>query len=209
MKQFTFVFIVMVLLSGCANRLYFGTATNLGVDFSETTANIGYKNINIANVPQKKDGTSHSVVGKSDVDISLREINIHEQFATGDAAIIATKNEKRDIVTTNDENTSNNLLFGSYSSISIFDFNFGSLNPFAGATIGYKRATATIIPVENNNTEIRSVYANTYITSLDKNASISNGTQTNGIRFITKFGTGKAAQQLAQKHKDEFVDCPE
>ena len=75
-----------IFLSGCANKVYFGTSTRLAIDFSSDGAGIGYKNAQMAIVPPKENGTEYSVLGNSDVDISLSKIRIDEEFATGLAA---------------------------------------------------------------------------------------------------------------------------
>lgn len=186
-----------VFLSGCANKVYFGTATSLAIDFSSNGAGIGYKNSQMAIVPPKENGTEFSVLGSSDIDISLSKIMIDEEFATGEAAEYASQDN---LSNQNLNTTHGNLLFGAYTSVSIIDLNFGVTNPFQGATFGYKRATATIIPIVDDS--LRSVYAKTSINSEQYDAQTNPcGTKTDGLRFVQLFATGKAAVTLAEQNR--------
>ncbi len=192
--------LAVIFLSGCANKVYFGTATSLAIDFSSNGAGIGYKNAQMAIVPPKENGTEFSVLGSSDIDISISKIIIDEEFATGEAAEYALHNDllREDLNTTH-----GNLLFGAYTTVSIIDLNFGVTNPFQGATFGYKRATATIIPIVDDS--LRSVYAKTSINSEQYDAQTNPcGTKTNGLRFVQLFATGKAAINMAKKNQESL-----
>jgi hypothetical protein len=186
-----------IFLSGCANTVYFGTSTRLAIDFSSDGAGIGYKNSQMAVVPPKENGTEFSVLGSSDIDISLSKIMIDEEFATGEAAEYASQNK---VFKSEPNPAHGNLLFGAYTSVSIIDLNFGVTNPFQGATFGYKRATATIVPIVDNS--LRSVYAKTSINSEQYDAETNPcGTKTDGLRFVQLFATGEAAVNLAKKNQ--------
>lgn len=196
MKIRNLLVLVIITCSGCANNVYFGTSTRLAIDFSSDTAGIGYKNSQVAFVPPKEDDSGHSILGKSDVDISMDNIVIDEEFATGLAAECASENTPPAAAIAGAPSPSyGNLIFGSYNSISIIDINFGATNPFAGATFGYKRATATVVPIKND--FLRSVYAKTKVNTLDHSASETHGTRTGGIRFVQEFATGKASVHRA------------
>lgn len=189
--------IIMVLSTGCTNRVYFGTSTRFALDASSTTAGLGYKAAQFAYIPPKKDGGEYSVLGKSDVDLSITNIVVEEEFATGQAAECAAD---RDFKINNAEEartTKGNLVFGAYTSASLIDVNFGSANPFAGASIGYKRETATVIPITEDGL-LRSVYAKSNISSLDYSTTETNGSKTGGVRFRQIFATGKAAVMVAR-----------
>ncbi|MBL4673541.1 MAG: hypothetical protein JKX81_14875 [Arenicella sp.] len=189
--------LMAIFLSGCANKVYFGTSTRLAIDFSSDGAGIGYKNSQMAIVPPKEDGNEFSVLGSSDIDISLSKIMIDEEFATGKAAEYASQDDGSE----KDLNAAHgNLLFGAYTSVSIIDLNFGVTNPFQGATFGYKRATATIIPIVDDS--LRSVYAKTSINSEPYDAETNPcGTKTDGLRFVQLFATGKAAVNMAKQNQ--------
>lgn len=195
--------IILALSTGCAkNTVYFGTNTNLAVDFDVTSrsANIGYKNSQFASIPPKEDGTSFSVLGQSDVDVSISDMVIDEVFATGLAAeCAASKPIPADALTGADKTKYGTLLFASYFSVSLFDVNLGATNPFLGGSIGYKRATATVIPIKKNH--LRSVYAKNSVNTLKHDATTQqNGTQTDGIRFKQDFATGEASLFMASKN---------
>jgi len=186
-----------IFLSGCANKVYFGTSTRLAIDFSSDGAGIGYKNAQMAIVPPKENGTEYSVLGNSDVDISLSKIRIDEEFATGLAAEHASQTKA---LTRESNAVHGDLLFGAYTSVSIVDLNFGVTNPFQGATFGYKRATATIIPIVNDS--LRSVYARTSINSESYDADTNPcGSKTDGLRFVQLFATGQAAINMAKQNE--------
>lgn len=192
---------IFALLSGCAkNTVYFGTNTNFAIDIdaSSGSANIGYKNSQFASIPPKEDGTSYSVLGSSDVDVSISDMVIEEEFATGLAAECAASRTVKK-VDEEDETKYGTLLFASYFSVSLFDVNLGADNPFSGASIGYKRSTATVIPIKNN--KLRSVYAKTSVNTLpyENNNTGNNDTRTHtkGIRFKQDFATGNASRYLA------------
>ncbi|WP_409277098.1 hypothetical protein [Pseudomonas defluvii] len=200
------IFIIMLPLmvnAGCSNRVYFGTSTRFALDVSTTTAGIGYKSAQFAYVPPKESGGEYSVLGRSDVDLSITDIVVNEEFATGQAAECAAAASSAVNLAFAADDRSNtkkgNLIFGSYFSVSLLDINFGSENPFAGASIGYKRESATVIPITENG-QLRSVYANTKINSLANSAAETDGTRTNGIRFRQIFATGKAAVYVAKKN---------
>lgn len=188
-------------LSGCANKVYFGTATSLGVDFSADGAGIGYRNAQAARVPARENGMEFSVLGSSDIDLSLSQIYIDEEFATGKAADSLSMPKSARSIT--EPATHGDLLFGSYTTASFIDINFGATNPFQGATIGYKRATATMIPIVKDN--LRSVYAKTVINSEPWDPATNPcGTKTGGIRFVQLFATGQAAINIAVDNKESL-----
>ncbi len=201
--------VVLASLIGCAkNTVYFGTNTNLAIDVdaSSGSANIGYKNSQFASIPPKDDGTSFSILGSSDVDVSISDMVIEEEFATGLAAeCAASRKTKKGDDKEEDKTQYGTLLFASYFSVSLFDVNLGADNPFLGASIGYKRSTATVIPIKND--KLRSVYAKTSVNTLPYESSDSGSTtnkgnndtrtHTKGIRFKQDFATGRASQYLA------------
>jgi len=220
MKHILGILLVSMLLSGChGKRVYFGTSTVLGVDFSSESKGgvIGYKNAQFASVPKKgksktKEGESEkhegfSVVGRSDIDLSVTEVIIDEIFATGAAAVAAVNNgvagKEKKIVGNSAKHGS--LLFAANTSISLVDINFSATNPFQGASFGYKRATATVIPIVEGN--LRSVYAKSVVNSKAKASGNPCGTETGGIRFIQSFATGEAAENLAAIKKKELTQA--
>ncbi len=189
----------LFILTGCAsNAVYFGTATNLGIDISSESTNIiGYKNTQIARVPPTQKGDAFSVLGTSDVDLSLTDVAIYERFATGEAADCAASANARAAALTPPTGLGS-LIFGSYTSISFIDFNFGATNPFVGGSMGYKRATATMIPITND--KLRSVYAESSVNTIKTadGADPAVASRTGGMRFVQNFATGKAAMIRAK-----------
>lgn len=201
--------IVLTILStaGCSNRVYFGTSTRWALDASSTTVGLGYKAAQFAYVPPKRDGGEYSVLGRSDVDISIKDIVVEEEFATGQAAECAAASSTANMNLADEKKvtTKGSLIFGSYTSASFIDLNFGSANPFSGASIGYKRETATVIPITEDG-HLRSVYAKTKINSLALSSSESSGTKTDGVRFQQVFATGKAAVYVAKEKVASMTD---
>lgn len=197
-----FILLSLVASVGCSNRVYFGTSTRFALDASSTTVGLGYKAAQFAYIPPKQGGGEYSVLGRSDVDISITDIVVNEEFATGqaaDCAAAASSSVKMALVSeSNKDPKKGNLVFGSYFSMSFLDINFGSSNPFAGASVGYKRESATVIPLTENG-HLRSVYADTRVNSLAHSTGEDDGTRTNGIRFKQVFATGKAAVYVAKK----------
>ena len=201
------ILLITMAITACSNRVYFGTSTRWALDASSTTIGLGYKAAQFAYIPPKKDGGEYSVLGKSDVDISVANIVVEEEFATGQAAdcAAAAPQATMQLSVKKEKTDKGSLAFGSYFSMSFLDINFGSTNPFAGASIGYKRETATVIPITESY-HLRSVYAKTFINTLDSSSAPESGTQTGGIRFIQVFATGKAAVYAARENVKSLTE---
>ncbi len=206
--------VVVVAMFGCSSRnLYFGTATQIGLDVSGTSqvpnrVSLGYGRVETAYVPNKTDGTAHSVMGALDSDITwFSGQRIKQIFATGEAAqnaaggvygaggVVACQKESADDRAP--------LYFGTVQSFGL-DLSFGGNNVAPGLVVGYKRAEGTVIPVVDPSCEVRPVYADISIDSTSHSAGQSQTAQTvpsqiEGVRIVQRFATGQAAIDMTSQ----------
>lgn len=100
-KQFISLSILAVLTAGCSttqDTLYFGTATNLGLDISGTVGapdhiSLAYGRSEIAVIPPGCEGKAYPVAADLDYDVAFgSKTQLNQTFATGNAAEIVAKN---------------------------------------------------------------------------------------------------------------------
>ncbi|MCH6256242.1 hypothetical protein MLD52_06760 [Puniceicoccaceae bacterium K14] len=205
------------VLSGCANHLYFGTNTTIGLDVSGTAQvptkiALAVEREEVAIVPNKSNGEAHSVFGAMDSNLTWFDGQVIKQvFATGQAAINAASGTGKQNGTSKQNETGNNghLYFGTKSVLGI-DINSGagSSEP-ASFTLGFNRKEATVIPLNKTSCkEANSVYADISIVNHSQatnaadlgiaNSDIPDDTG-KGVRLSTRFATGKAAIALSTR----------
>lgn len=209
--------IALLLLTGCAtDSLYFGAYTRIGIDASADGAGIGAKTAAINITQTAEDGTPFDVLGMSDFDLSHRDAIVREIVATGRAARCAAKTEQPAPEIRDDEEEGEvdekkqRLYFGSFTSFSLFDLNWGA-TPTPGITFGYKRAVGVRVPIEND--QVGSIYAKVIINTTDNKGDEDDRSKLeHGVRTRHEFATGKAAVIRAGAAKDlsgnaQFKDC--
>lgn len=202
--------VISLFLSGCANKdLYLASYSRVGIDGSTNGAGIGAKSGYIKVSPTKPDGSPYTVLGSSDIDVSITNVIIEEVLATGMAAICAAnkktdpalvaptdkinafileKMEDRSISVT--QGKSPTLIFGSYSSWSLIDLSWAEASS-QGINFGYKRSTGLKIPTPSGSEDIASVYAKVTVNTTSDKGQYT--TRINGIRNTHTFATGAAA----------------
>ena len=197
MNQFKIAFAVSTLaLGGCANALYFGTYTRVGIDASTDGAGIGAKNEALNIAPPKKDGSAFDVLGTSDLDISLSKVVISEVVAVGEAARCAASKKKDAKISTlvthgTEAKKVGNVIFGTYSSWSLVDLSWGNATA-KGINFGYKSGTGVRMPVVDD--DVGSVYAKITVNSTGEVGNdIAKTSQVGGTRATHSFATGTAA----------------
>jgi hypothetical protein len=216
--------LVAGLVSGCSNKLLFVTHTSLGLDVSGNAqmpdrVSLTYNRQEFAHVPQKADGTSHSVYGGTDSDVSFSQGSVIKQtFATGQAAEIAANTNSSGNnrgISTNECTITNSakltctttnrapLIFLTGSTYGLhLSFGDGQVKP--SLLTGFRRVEAAYIPVNDPLQEVRPVYADISINSKsNENKAISSQTiqpasTVGGVRIRQSFATGKAALHLAK-----------
>jgi hypothetical protein len=170
------------ILAGCQNHVLLTNHTVLGADLTAADgANgvIGFKRSELATVPKKADGSTHSTVMSLDnaYDFGTKYC-INQTIATGaaaDAAAEALSSQKNaDLKKHNkavgleknkDGNTSSDspLVFSTYTSWGLADINLTTSGPQNNISlIHYKRSEGAIIPVEDNES-IRPIYGKFYL----------------------------------------------
>jgi hypothetical protein len=205
------ILLAVVMMSGCSARnLYFGTATQIGLDVSGTAqvpnrVSLGYGRVETAYVPNKPDGTAHSVMGSLDSDITwFSGQRINQVLATGEAAQNAagSNHSVGQQVPCQKESTDDRapLYFGTVQSFGV-DLSFGGNNVAPGLVVGYKRAEGTVIPIVDPSCEVRPVYADISIdsTSHTGGAPEAAASQIGGVRIVQRFATGQAAIEMTSE----------
>ena len=257
-KFFFLSLLLLALFACTNKNLYFGTNTQIGLDVSGTAAvpnevSFAFGRSEVAIVPKKSDDTAHSVFGLLDADITwFNGQKIVQKFATGCAAQIAADNKSQ----TNyeclkapprptpsptfepifpptptpppDQSGSFNSLILIVKSKFGLDINFGQQNVTPELVLGYKRQELTVIPVDNPDKEVRSVYADISINSADNTDPIefpsptpgptpgpvlfstSTPSTIGGVRIVQRIATGQAAKNLVLSDKqirDQLIEA--
>lgn len=195
MKKIILIFALS--LAGCSsnNSLYFGTYTRIGIDASTDGVGIGAKNAAINVTPPKSDGTAFDVLGTSDLDIAYTNTVIKEAIAVGEAAKCAARKKPKAEMETSllgaepEPAAVGPLVFGTYSSWSLFDLSWGDAIA-TGINFGYKRGTGVKMPIVND--QVGSAYASITVNTTDSVNTVAKS-NINGTRSKHTFATGKAA----------------
>lgn len=217
--------VVSISSVGCAHRsLYFGTKTEIGVGITGTTTaptslNLGYDRSEVALIPSKTNGETHSVYGGLDYDLGplLGGSTILTQtFATGNAARVAVGDKS---VTDSGTNQQGRLFFATGTKIALnIDFGQSLGQSVPSFLFGFRRSEGTVVPIRDPNAEVNAVYADLSLV-IDRNGAVrattlNNGTDDitylrdpvardklphtlHGIRIIQRFATGNAAVRVA------------
>lgn len=227
MKQLKMLIVASLLIwiTGCSqNTLYFSTYSSLGLDSSGTAevpnhVSLAYSRFEGAYVPPKHDSKvkSHSLFGGIDADVGFfpwQDRIINQTFATGRAASQAAKNgdgKGGEVESSGSENEQEaqeeeegaSLLFTT-STLFGLELRGGDTRVRPRLTLGYRRGEAAYIPISDLSTEVRSVYSDISINSMDASEadkSSDDHTRTGGVRIKQKFATGKAAVNLVSNEE--------
>ena len=219
-----------LVLSGCSSgSLIFGTSTVVGTEVSgvstaPTKVAIAYDRAEVALIPARANGETHSVYGGFDYDFSsaVGTMVLSQVFATGEAAKLASGSTVSTPPKDTGKNQSGRLFFstGTRFGLSL------DLGTDVGASVpsllfGFKRAEFTVIPVKDNTQEVNPVFADLSIV-MDRNGNVRTpdatagpnapnprdpiasdrlpGSKT-GIRIVQRFATGQAALNLAASNE--------
>ncbi len=156
-------------------------------------------------VPRSTTGDPYSVYGGLDADMKWfpPKYTIRQTFATGKAAQIAARSTPP-VADAGAGCPCRNSTTGQDPLFFVTDTSFG-LKISAGKQdvsptflLGYKRVEGTIIPVEESEAEVRSVYADITVNSTTNETGITTNFPNNGgVRIKQSFATGKAAEIAA------------
>jgi len=213
-------------LAGCAgNHLYFGTGTSVGLDVSGTTqvpdhVSFAYRRSEIALVPERPDGSSHSVLGGIDSDVAFfGDLKIKQVFATGEAAKnvadrmnestpAAGPAEDRPADDSRTERTSQRLVIVTGTTLGV-ELQYGQEALSPSLLVGYRRGEATVIAVDEQSQEVRSVYADISIDTTRADGAAASPvriearpTTVEGIRIVQRIATGEAAERLTANSRE-------
>ena len=201
-------------LAGCAHNVYFTTSSSIGLDVSGTAQvpnkiSFAFQRFEGAIVPNKSDGSAHSVLGKLEADpfTWFSGQKITQLFATGEAAInaaeagvvsnaipvnIAVANPVSPVYPGDDKS----LVFVTRTTIGL-DLSAGEPNISPHLLLGYKRLETSAIPIPDPSREVRPVYANFLI---DTHSADTDGAVVGvkGVKIVQAFATGKAAVLLSR-----------
>lgn len=198
---------------GCAGkRVVFATKSQLGLDVSGTAQmpdkiSFTYGRFEGAIVPRSSDGHAYSVYGALDSDVRFfGDSTIEQTFTTGHAAKIAaskTKSLPEDPQPTNAFSTKS-LFFVTDTSYGL-KLSAGKQDLSPTLMLGYKRVEGAVIPVDDHEPEVRSVYADITInSSTDMLVAADSGAplpRNRGVRIVQRFATGDAAVGAASNSK--------
>jgi hypothetical protein len=212
------VFSVVMLLptTGCSSKnVIFATNSSIGLDVSGigTTlpnhASVAYDRQEIIYVP-KGCPSEPSVLGTLDSELTwTKGVAVGETFATGDAALAASKKAKAD--TQNAERML--ILTGTRTGFSL-DFGQPDLNA-PSFLFGYKRFNLAVVPPRPDSHEIQSVFADISIHGSGIRGSFAPSnpnfegrtlSDEHGVRIVQTVATGKAAVTLVNKNREAVVE---
>jgi hypothetical protein len=203
---------LFTLISGCANHLYFGTSTSIGLDVSGTSkipnkVSFAFSRAEVAIVPDDSEGNAHSVFGSLDSEWTwFNGFIIKQAFATGDAAdIIASEPAPAKSLSNQSNNSQTSrkpLLFTTGTKLGI-DIEFGqTADAPASLLVGYRRAEMTLMPDVEGEKKLDPVLADISIISEDQSLpNIPDWPQLGGVRMKQRFATGQAAINAAHDGK--------
>lgn len=217
-SQLIYTLVPLIFAGGCANEsLFFATKSSIGVDVSTSNgaprANIGYDRTEVAIVPPKEDGSTYSVVGGIDADLSFANVRIKELFATGNAAkVVASKSTLK---SKSSQATSTGkppaletaaaskqppsadgkkfiqpVIFGADASLGLLNIQINNNGLPGFGSLLYRRSEATLIPVKPGQEDAASVYADISIDTMG-----DSDTPTTGLSWV---------EQEVEQHPTRF-----
>ncbi|WP_295879957.1 hypothetical protein [uncultured Thiohalocapsa sp.] len=186
--------------SGCGGpSVYFAGYTRIGVDASVDGAGVGVRQSAVTLSPPRADGGAHDLAAVTDMDLSLTDLVISQDLATGDAAnaLSTDGNSLAPQRGTGQFEEDSRLLFGSFTSWSLLEVNApDSASP--GILFGFKRAVALRVPVRKD--RIGATYAGVDInTTGDRHHGVPASALPGGVRNSYRFATGRPAVALAKQ----------
>jgi hypothetical protein len=200
-----------LLISGCANGLYFGTKTKWGLEATGTatapvSVGLTYHRGEAVVIPENEAGRTYSVFGGSDNDFSwFNGLAVSQRFATGDAAVIAAGGTVEENEKTNDAQHGK-LVFTTGTTFGLDLRYSSSAAQSPGLLAGYRREEGVFIPTKPSAVEANSVYADISIVySPDGDAAKLDAIEpdrrprlSGGARIKQRFATGAAARLVAK-----------
>lgn len=221
-----------LLLTACASpsdTVYFITKTSTSIVDADTVPagiSIGYDRVEGYAGPRYADGSVFPVASSIESKGSGPGREVRQAFATGNAALIVTRQDTASGVNTNtNTNTHTNtnvqdpkperkaVFFGTTTSIGL-TLGFAATGPVPNAfTLGYKRKELAVIPVDQHkqNTSVLGSFTNNSGVAAAPEGAPSDARPT--LRFDVQqyFATGTAAENLAAMPsiRDQFRDKAE
>jgi hypothetical protein len=197
------LFAIAALVAGCAdpNTVLFVTNTSLGINFDSKppTANIAYDRTEGFVGPRFPNGGTPPAVASIESGGNIFEPKVRQVYATGHAAVRATKGPDTDEGPKNLEGDATKkklMFFGTETTLGV-KVGFGTNALPDSVLFGYRRKEASVIPLGENteNGKTTAVYPSV-LASIDMNTKTTSPTET-GITSKQFFATGQAAVALA------------
>jgi len=197
-------FSIAASVAGCAdpNTVLFVTNTSLGINFDSKppTANIAYDRTEGFVGPRFANGAAPPAVASIETGGNIFGPKVRQVYATGHAAVRATKGpesaEGPTALESDDNNKKKLMFFGTETTVGI-KVGFGTNTLPDSLLFGYRRKEASVIPLGEikENGKTTAVYPSV-LASIDMNTKTTSPEET-GITSKQFFATGQAAVALA------------
>src|SRR5262249_7580622 len=198
------LFSIAASVAGCAdpNTVLFVTNSSLGINFDSKppTANIAYDRTEGFVGPRFPNGAAPPAVASIETGGNIFEPKVRQVYATGHAAVRATKGpdapEGPTTLESDDNNKRKLMFFGTETTVGI-KVGFGTNTLPHTLLCGYRRKEASVIPLGEikENGKTTAVYPSV-LASIDMNTNTTSPNEA-GITSKQFFATGQAAVALA------------